>query len=275
MSKHIKKTNVLVFASTKGGVGKSTLSRNVAPFIFSEEIFSGARKLNLYELDNNNVAHIQSPHINYNNIKMSAAGEVLDLVDFEKDDETQLNIIDAGGGDDTLSLLDYFRKTDIKGVSYAIPTTDADFEFNNVKQTIEQIRTVDENAPIFLFLNRAVTGDFEAVKEQFFDFFGSKKYDISGRIDEIIGEITHIYTVPDASVFKVLNGHLKLYLIDFIQEAMQISKNAEARKKEWHAQGKEFYFKQLAILRFAKDVVDYTEALSGSHNFKEIRGAVL
>ena len=145
-------TNIHINCMTKGGVGKTTTSN-----VFSTVLYlsNQDKKINLFELDDNNVSNINSNYINHQSLKLKDSEVVIDDIQFASLSNTNvINIIDCGGGNDTKIVLQKLKEIDLSGLNYYIPVNDDLEQVDNVKDTISLILDFDKSSNINLILNR-------------------------------------------------------------------------------------------------------------------------
>ena len=169
--------NIIVVCNTKGGEGKSMLSIQKLPLLFID------KNIFIFEVDNNNNSKklIQnSKKINFKTFRVNDGLDALDEVEFNtltsKDD--CVNIIDCGGGDDTLKVFNILNEKELKGLTYVVPITNSISNVDNAIQTIDAILEFDETANINLVLNRFPAYDFIAIKEKFKALFGNEEFNL-------------------------------------------------------------------------------------------------
>jgi len=259
--------NVLVIANTKGGVGKSTLANQVLPLLAEEN-----QDVTVYEIDNNNKTMLpNSKSIQYKNLTTKETEDVATDVTMSKllEDDSELKIIDCGGGDDTKKILNIFGKYDISGVTYIVPINDDIEQIENLKETIKMINENDKEAKIYLVLNRCNKLDIVSIKEQFIGLYGSEKYNIDPLIDI---EANGIIFIPTTQIFSVLKSIYGTSIRDILPNALNAVKNSNNTRLEFledakrkaeeagKANDKEFikkeFSKSMGWYVFGKDIID-------------------
>jgi len=259
-------SNVFCVVNTKGGVGKSTIASQIIPILFRNK----NKRIKIYEIDDNNKTFFKNSKIEFNTLKVSRTEDVIDdvNVDLMLDEEDVVNIIDAGGGNDTKAVLEGIKKAEIKGIVYIIPVNDDFEQFQNTKHTIEVIRDFDKNAKIFLLFNRVFSFSRKDIENQFIAFFGSEEYGIEGRFDEIFEYIeNNILMIQNTQIFSILKNFYNTTLYDFYFENKDLIENSEKYKKEWVKKGRDYFKKQMKHFRFAKDVFDLIKYIDKYANF--------
>lgn len=253
----MKKTFICV--STKGGPGKTTMATQVLPIVLAGK---SKQQITIYSLDDNNTHGVKSAYIKFNQLKMKDTEDVLDeveLLNLCKNDT--VNIIDAGGGNDTLHLLKIIKKTRIKGIHYVIPITDDIDQIHNLRETISSIKKASDDAVIHLILNRVYTLDEDKIKEQFLGVFGSKKYMIKAMPSELSNDIQGVYFVPGTPIFSILKNVYKTTLLDSYYEAEDLLDDLESKKSQWVLEGADVFNKNNAQVRLADDVIKLVDKL--------------
>ena len=150
--KNQNKSNIHVIVQTKGGVGKTTVSGIVATLLYLQ---NQDKKINLFEIDDNNNSKVNSNYINHQSLKLKDSEVVIDDIQFASLSDTNVvNIIDCGGGNDTKIVLQKLKEIDLSGLNYYVPLNDDMEQVQNVKDTIALIRDFDKSANINLILNR-------------------------------------------------------------------------------------------------------------------------
>ena len=258
-------SNVLVVVNTKGGVGKSTIASQVLPVLFRD----AGKKIKVYELDDNNRTYYHNSKIEFNTLKTSKTEDVIDDVNIDLMlDENVINVIDAGGGNDTKVVLNGIQKAELTELTYFIPVNDDFEQFENTKTTINVIREFDDKAKIFLIFNRTTSFKLDEIKNQFIAFFGSEDYGIEGRFDEIAHLIERDFLIlQNTQIISILKNFYNTTLYDFYHENKDLIEHSEKYKKEWVQQGRDYFKKQMKHFRFAKDVFDLINYIDKYANF--------
>jgi len=256
---------VLTVVNTKGGVGKSTIASQILPVLFRSE----KKKIKVYELDDNNKTFYKDSKIEFKTLKTEKSEEAIDEVYFDLElEENIINIIDAGGGNDTKAVLDSIKKAELKDIIYFIPVNDDFEQFVNTKSTIELIRSFDNSSKIFLIFNRAVSFEPKNIYDQFIAFFGSENYGIEGRFDEIADLVEKDFLIlQNTQILSILKNFYNTTLYDFYFENKDLIENSEKYKKEWVQHGRDYFKKQMKHFRFAKDVFDLIDYIDRYANF--------
>jgi len=258
-------SNVLVVVNTKGGVGKSTIASQVLPVLFRD--FD--KKIKIYEIDDNNRTYYQNSRLEFKTLKVEKTEEAIDEVQFALDlDEDVINIVDAGGGNDTKAVLTSVRKAKLKNLVYFVPINDDFEQFGNVKNTIEFIRNFDSSSKIFLIFNRVSSLEMNDIEKQFIAFFGSDEYGIKGKVDEIMQDIEEKFLfIQNTQILSILKNVYNTTLYDFYIKNKDLMENIENYRKEWAKNGLEFFKEQMKFYRFTEDVFDLIDYIDNNVNF--------
>ncbi len=243
--------NSYAILGTKGGNGKSTAALMVLPVLFSDM----GKKIKIYHLDNHNQYKITSSYLTFVNLRMKDAGSVIDEVEMAAISNTDtINIIDAGGGNDSMELLDVIKKTQVKNLSYIIPLMDDIEQLYNLKNKIKAIKNVSNDAEIFIILNRVDAYDEDTVKGQFIGLFGSKKYAIDAYLEQIEDDIVSFVLLRSNPLFSVLKNIYGTTLLDAYHDANDLLENVHEKKIAWQKKGIDIFKKNNARVRMAHDV---------------------
>jgi len=255
-----------VVMSTKGGSGKSTISIMALPIVFADT----KGPVNVYSIDNHNIVDIKSEYLNMKSLRLSEAKNIIDEVEFfQMINDDGVNIIDSGGGKDTLELLELIGKTKMKGLTYIVPIMDDIEQTFNLKKTVLAIKKISPDADIHLCLNRCNGYTEEAVKEQFIGFFGSQKYGISAAFDDIDDHINNVFMLRSSPMFSIVKSISQTTLLDAYHQGNDLLENLDKLKREWAKKGKETFMINNTKVRIAHDV--NTLCAEIVDNFKALR----
>ncbi|MFY4817928.1 hypothetical protein ACOTWJ_06845 [Aliarcobacter butzleri] len=253
----IIKSNIYVIPQTKGGVGKTTISGIVATLLYLQ---NQNQKINLFELDDNNNSKVNSNYINHQSLKLKNSEVVIDDIQFSSlSDNNIINIVDAGGGNDTKIVLNKLKEIDLSGLNYYIPVNDDLEQVNNTLDTITLIRDFDKSANINLVLNRCLSLDKDEIQKQFISIFGSDELDIPNQVDNL--KVDNIFFVPNSNIFSILKSHYKVSLLDSYLSSKDLVENIDTYRQEWVKNGQEIFKANNKRYRFAKMVVELIEQL--------------
>ena len=245
---------IKVVLNTKGGVGKSVIASMIMPF--TEDI----EDIIIHEFDNNNKSSVKNTKLKFNTIKADKSSDKIDEILFDVITEKEvLHIIDCGGGDDTIKVLNYLNDSDLVGLEYYIPAN-ADIEqTKNILDTIKEIKKRDKEAKINVVLNRCNTLNPDDIKNQFVGIFGSEVYNIDGIIEELQKNINEFYFTKDTPIFGILKNIHNTTLLDTYIEAKKINENIAQYKKEWAKLGKNEFKKRMKHLKFLNEIIKFVE----------------
>ncbi|MFX4219122.1 hypothetical protein ACOL3B_09525 [Aliarcobacter butzleri] len=250
------KSNVHVIVQTKGGVGKTTVSGIVAALLYLQN----KNQINLFEIDDNNNSKVNSNYINYQSLKLKDSEVVIDDIQFSSlSDSNLVNIVDAGGGNDTKIVLQKLKEIDLFGLNYYLPLNDDIEQVANIRDTIALIVDFDKYANINLVLNRCFSFENDEIQKQFINIFGSDDLDIPNQLDNL--KVDNIFFVPNSNVFSILKSHYKISLLDSYISSLDLVENIDSYRQQWVAEGQEIFKSNNKKYRFAKLVVELIEQL--------------
>jgi hypothetical protein len=240
----VNDTSTYLICNTKGGVGKTIFSTMVLPFVLDPE---GSLPMRVYELDDNNRTSFDRSAIEFSTFKVSDQEEI-DGLAFDILTSEGVNVVDAGGGSDTLRVLEHVRTLQLPVDRYFVPLNDDIEQVDNALRTIAQIRETDPDAKITVVLNRCLVIAREEITEQFVGIFGSEDYGVDSRIEEF-GQVDFAY-VPNTPVFPLLKMR-GTTLRDFYPVAREMNENYTEHRKRWIKDGKEAFKEAMKQYRFA------------------------
>ncbi len=250
-------SNVHVVVNTKGGVGKTTVSGIVATLLYLQ---NQDKKINLFEIDDNNNSKINSNYINYQSLKLKDSEIVIDDIQFNSlSDSNVTNIVDAGGGNDTKIVLQKLKEIDLSGLNYYIPVNDDMEQVQNLKDTVTLIRDFDKSANINLILNRCFSLEKDEIQKQFINIFGSDELDIPNQRDNL--KVDNVFFIPNSNIFSILKSHYKVSLLDSYLSSVDLIQNIDTYRQEWIKEGQDVFKANNKRYRFAKMVVELIEQL--------------
>ena len=250
-------TNIHINCMTKGGVGKTTTSN-----VFSTVLYlsNQDKKINLFELDDNNVSNVNSNYINHQSLKLKDSEVVIDDIQFSSlSDSNVTNIADVGGGNDTKIVLKKLKEIDLSGLNYYVPVTDNLDEVKNVQDTITLIRDFDKSANINLILNRCFSLEKDEIQKQFINIFGSDDLDIPNQLDNL--KVDNIFFFSNSNIFSILKIFYKVSLLDSYLSSVDLIQNIDTYRQEWIKEGQDVFKANNKRYRFAKMVVELIEQL--------------
>jgi hypothetical protein len=253
----IKSSSIYIIPQTKGGVGKTTISGIVATLLYLQ---NQNQKINLFEIDDNNVSRVNSNYINHQSLKLKNSEVIIDDIQFTSLADSNIsNIIDAGGGNDTKIVLKKVEEIDLTGLNYYIPANDDMEQIDNILDTITLIRDFDKSAKINLVLNRCFTLEKEEIQKQFINIFGSEELDIPNRLTDL--KVDNIFFIPNSNIFSILKSHYKVSLLDSYLSSIDLIQNIDTYRQEWIKEGQDVFKANNKRYRFAKMVVELINQL--------------
>jgi len=198
---------IYTVVNTKGGSGKSTVS-SILPIFFKKN-----EEFKIIEVDNNNRSTLTySNSIILKNriqtVKVKEAEDALDTLIFEalQTNNTVHLIIDAGGGDDSLALLNILKnQIGQDKIKYIIPISQGTEE----KNIIDTYSKISNKKNIMFCLNSYF--DIDDIQSEFFNFFGDKKLKFKGVIDDV--ENKNYMMIPYSKFFTIAKKY-NITLID-------------------------------------------------------------
>ena len=250
-------TNIHINCMTKGGVGKTTTSNVLSTILY---LSNRDKKINLFEIDDNNISKINSNYINYQSLKLKDSEIVIDDIQFSSlSDSNVTNIADVGGGNDTKIVLKKLKEIDLSGLNYYVPVTDNLDEVKNVQDTITLIRDFDKSANINLILNRCFSLEKDEIQKQFINIFGSDDLDIPNQLDNL--KVDNIFFFSNSNIFSILKIFYKVSLLDSYLSSVDLIQNIDTYRQEWIKVGQDVFKANNKRYRFAKMVVELIEQL--------------
>ena len=252
----------IVIANTKGGAGKSFLATQIVPLALE------IGNINIFEIDDNNKTSLQSNIIQFKHLDTHNIDEILFEVEIG-----DLNIIDAGGGNDTKEVIKALKDNNVNVDYFIVPAT-KDFEvIKNIKDTIDLIRENYADSFIYLVLNKVKEKD--NLKDEFMYLFGSSEYEIKGVIDEL--KVNKIVAVSDYNEIDIVKNIYKTTAVDLIQSGADIVNNFEKYKKQWIEEAmkkfedkktqSDYYKKKMAFYRLLKKLFTIKESIKNVFEF--------
>jgi len=254
-------SKTFVTISTKGGVGKSIISFMILPALFVGD----NKKISIYEMDNSNDTKevLQNTSLNIESLKADGSKDkIVDLLlESMAGDDDVINIIDVGGGDDTLSILKNLKKAMIENITYLIPINKDIDHTENMMKTVEEIRAFDPSSKIFLMMNRCESLTEEQLKKDFRHFF--KKV---AENKKILKGVVPLF-ILDAPLLAELKSDFGTTLYDFYPKAIEMKEKFFDLRKEWYKKTAEleddgaYFRKKMDEIDFADDVIDFVKTL--------------
>jgi len=211
--------NILTL-NTKGGVGKSFISTQILPLAFYDD----SKKINVFEVDNNNNSKLNTEYIEFLNLDVNNIDKILLDVEFSDD----INIIDAGGGDDTKNVIKSLAEAAVEIDLFVVPLL-KDYEVTkNLIDTINLIRHYYHNAKIVVALNRIVND----ARSEFIYFFGNEELNVEGVINEL-DENINIVLINDYNEIDVIKNLHKTTSLDAILKNLDVIENEREYRAKW------------------------------------------
>lgn len=230
---------VHVVLNTKGGVGKSVIAAHLIPSLIASD------KVKIYEIDNNNktqdfYANSAKTTIKSVSTEKKELEKALDEAGFYGAEEEI--ILDAGGGDDTIRVIDSLEKSGMDCIYYIPLKADADAVANAL-----EVRKRLGSARKYLILNDFVK------KEDFWFIYGNEDYKIP-QDTRLLSEFDGVFEAPRSSLF----GIAKIYKNTLCDIAsIQKSYVYETEKEKWRAGGLEMWLAKRAVHRLSCDADEY------------------
>ncbi len=257
--------NVYVVVSTKGGEGKTYLSLQILPILFEN------KNINIFEVDNNNDSKKmieKSQKISFKSFKIDDGLDALDEIEFNNmlTQDDSINILDAGGGDDTLKLLKILEEKELFGLTYIVPLSSSISHVDNALQTINEILSFDKDAKINLVLNKCSSYDLDSIKYKFKALFGNEFFGFTSRYEEFKDKILNLNYVMESDLPDILSSKHQYALVDGYSKAKIIIENYDVVKAEWAKKGKDEFLNAKKLNRINEDIYDYCQTLIS--NFK-------
>lgn len=253
-------SKTFIVVTTKGGDGKTVTATMGIPSLFLGE----KKEIRIYMIDNNNSQDFLNSSLKFEALKVDESRKNLVGVAFDAlkstisgEQDNIINIIDAGGGDDTLEVLELIKSIKIDNATYVVPVSHDIQYTQNAIDTIEKIREIEQNPKIFLLLNKCRTLDIEDIEKQFIGIFGSKKHTLSDRRKEdVLKDVKFVY-LQESEAFSVVAGLHKQTLYDIYPKAKEIAENYDELRVKWasEAASLEEYQEKIDFKEFAEDIV--------------------
>jgi len=192
----------IVIINSKGGVGKSTISIQIASaFIFE----STGKKVNHFEFDDENQDNVSFKHssiIQTFTKQVAKTNLTNTMSDILVDNENV--VIDVGANKTTVYVLEALLKSGMiyKVDLFIVPLTDGESDALSAIRIYNQIKNTHKDANILFALNR-LSKDKE-LNSQFDIFLGDKRniFNNFGQIENIPKKDRHIISLDDSDVIK-------------------------------------------------------------------------
>jgi hypothetical protein len=209
---------VYVVATTKGGEGKTVIAFNVLPILIGDD------NVKIVEIDNHNNTSVLYKNDNYfknmKTVKVNVAEDELDDLFYEAIVNNENIVIDAGGGDDTKTVLEYLRQQPTESVKYIIPISPGSDDLNPL-QTYKQINKPEQT----LFILNGYH-DSDKLEDEFMYFFGNKNFDVIG----VCGKINkpNFIKIPFDNLFKISKLSYSMTISTLAAQAKSYKNSDEA-----------------------------------------------
>ena len=261
----MKYKNVIVVCSTKGGEGKTYLSLQILPILFLD------KNINIFEVDNNNNSKKMienSQRISFKSFKIDDGLDAIDEIEFNNmlSQDDCINILDAGGGDDTVKLLEILKEKELYGLTYIVPMSNSISNVDNALQTVNSILDFDQDAKINLVLNKCSSFNFDDIQFKFKSFFGNEAFGLPSRYEQFEKKIQNLNYLTETDLPDIISSKHQYALVDSYLKAKNIIENFDEVKAEWAKNGKEEFLKAKKLNRINEEIYDYCQTLIS--NFK-------
>lgn len=240
-------SNIHIVAGLKGGVGKTTFSIHVLPFL------SEARAI--FQIDNNNFFDDlnNSQKVTGKTIRTDkkSVEQALNEADFKSFSEPI--IIDCGGGDDTAKIIQSVKNMGLEA-TYWLPLTP---DSSTLAVMGETKKLIDNKAEVNLVL-----ANFNNLKEDFWFIFGNDEYGIDANIG-ILKEFSNVYLMPRSPLFSITKIHeTTVWDLSEIHQTYTLNEV----KKEWLKLGMDGYHEKMQSHRLSVDCFELLNSIKNSKN---------
>jgi len=246
----MEKKNIIAFINTKGGVGKTKISTQVATVALAKAEI----EFSLIEMDNNNC----TPAALQKSVLLAEKFKTLDLKASEQElermfvelsiDSGKHYIIDVGGGDDTKNFIKMIKSEGLdKNTLFIVPYT-ADFEaLQNLHDTLALIQDQD----YFVVLNNVALDSRDHM------IFADGEKDLKlENMKKKIGE-ERFFIVPNTPFFSLSVAQHKMTAWDIAQVALKFTREQILEKHKDN--GLEESLEAYRRWKISNDVVQYFE----------------
>ena len=204
-----------VLLNTKGGVGKSTLSWHVMPALFTKL----GKSFKIFEIDNNNVTNVfhQSTIIkdNTQTVKTSDKNIAAEII-FQTMTSNDELIVDAGGGDDALKVIEIVKSIGEAKINWFIPLNRNLAQLKNALNTYEQIN--DPQNTYFILNGYTSIND---IADEFLFYFGNTDMNIEGIRDQL--KIQREFAIPFSNYLEIAEMQ-NLTIADLAKISQELTK---------------------------------------------------
>ena len=149
-------------------------------------------------------------------------------------------------------------------IDFYIPTLHDDETISNIQDTIKEIKKYFENPKITLILNKAKSVDFNEVKKQFINIFGSEKYNYKSNYQSIVNDIRSIAIIPETHLIYLMKNHYRIEMADLYLSSKDLNENEATYRSKWKIEAKELndkehYHSKMELLGFGVELIDFIE----------------
>lgn len=242
-----------VLLNTKGGVGKSTLSWHVLPAMFTKL----GKSFKIFEIDNNNITNVfhRSTVIKENTqtVKTTDKNIAAEII-FETMTSNDELIIDAGGGDDALRVIDIIKSIGQAKINWFIPLNRNLAQLKNALNTYEQIQDPQNT---YFILNGYTS--LEQVKEEFLFYFGNTNMNIEGVRQSL--NIEQEFMIPFSNYFEIAEMQ-NLTIADLAKISQELTKEeAKTLFFEKFQDDKQAFFRAWCDYKNSEDAAQVLEQI--------------
>jgi cellulose biosynthesis protein BcsQ len=202
----------LVVVNTKGGVGKTNIALNILPVLLQ------GKNITYYQLDNNNKLSVRSDFVNIKEFKLNNLNEALSEIEFSDND---VNIIDAGGGDDVKLVLQEVANSILDDVRFIIPVSKNLSIRYNIEDTLKHIYKNFKNPKVYLMFN--FLENINDYKKEYINIFGDEVFEIEPlkELDKFQKEFGFVI---NSSLFQILELNKEI-LLDRYLKVKELAEN--------------------------------------------------
>jgi cellulose biosynthesis protein BcsQ len=255
-----------ILASSKGGVGKSTVSTIIAGYLHHKS----NQPVKIIEIDDNNDSKSilsDSQFIKFESFDVKKGIDNMQEALFDIYDGQDI-VIDAGGGNDSLKVV-----KDICGLGiddkivFYIPLLKNRAGMKNVEDMYKLIRSYGDAKIIYVF-NQCQKANEKDIEKEFKYFFGDQKYAIDGICDEVF------FNDANVSMTMIETSDTFDFAEEYKQSVWEIA-NSTLNKKELlesaKAQGKEAMLKTQGFIKIHNECVTFHDSclLNAYNNLDE------
>ena len=251
----MEKKNIIAVIGTKGGVGKSTISAQIATFALA----SAGAKFEMFEMDNNNktAKALDKSELlegKFKTLNLDASDAELEKIflNLAVSDDGKKYIIDVGGGDDTNRFLELIRRNHLTEQTLFIAPFMPNFEsLDNLESTILKIKDYD----YLVVLNNVNTKE----SDEMMFANGDDEYEILN-MSELLGQ--KFFILPKSHLFSlcVARYHQVIWDVHAAAKEVNIAQVAKSEKfREMGEQERRTYFRRFKLAEEIREYVDREE----------------